>query len=43
LPAYFLKFISVFWVGEKSIGVDLVTLIYTMIEPFEEALLSHLR
>ncbi len=42
LPAYFLKFNSVFWVVEKRMGVDRVTLRHTRIESFEEALLSHL-
>ena len=43
LPGYFLKFNSVFWVVEKRMGMDRVTLRYTRIESFEEALLSHLR
>ena len=42
LPGYFLKFNSVFWAVEKRVGVDRVTLKYTRIESFEEALLSYL-
>ena len=42
LPGYFLKFSSVFWAVEKRVGVDRVTLKYTRIETFEDALLSYL-
>jgi hypothetical protein len=40
---YFQKFNSVFWVVEKRAGMDRVTLKYSRIESFEEALISHLQ
>ncbi len=42
LPGHFQQSNSVFWAVEKRLGVDRVTLKYTRIESFEEALLSYL-
>ena len=42
LPDYFLKFSGVFWVVEKRMGLDRMTLKHTRIESLEEVLLNHL-
>jgi hypothetical protein len=39
---HFLEFSGVFWAVERRMGLERVTLRYTRIEAFEEALLSHL-
>ena len=40
LPGCFQKFNGLFWVVEKRMGINRVTLKYTRIQPFEEALVS---
>lgn len=41
VSGHFLEFSGVFWAIEKRMGMDRVTLKYTRIETFEDALLSH--
>lgn len=43
VSAYFQKFNSVFWVVEKRIDMDRVTLKYPRMESFEETLISYLQ
>ena len=43
LPVYFAAFTGLFWVVERRVGVDRVTLKYARIDAFEEALLSYLK
>jgi hypothetical protein len=42
MPEWLSKFSGMFWSVEKRMGIDRVTLKYTRIESFEEALLSYL-
>jgi len=43
VSSYFEELSGVFWVSEKRIGIDRVTLKYTRVESFETALIIYLQ